>query len=118
MGVLFAVTLGGISMMKAGSSMVIFYALMAVGGIGYTFLNNLMAPFVSMNVDRSQIGAANGLKSFFTTLGTAVMGSVFGLILGLFENFATALAAAFVFGAVCCLIVTPLTLVLAKKKPE
>lgn len=117
MGVLFAITLGGIALMKAGTTIVILYALMAIGGIAYTILNNLITPFMSMSIDITEMGAANGMKSFFTTLGVTLMGSVFGMVLGMFADFGKALSAIFLIGAVCCLLVTPLVLAMAKN-PE
>lgn len=108
MGVLFLVTLGGIAIMKPGSSLILLYVLMAIGGVGYTLLNNFTTPYMTMGIDRSEMGAANGMKSFFTTLGTTIMGSVFGMMLGMFANFVTALSAVFLFGAICCVLVTPL----------
>lgn len=116
MGVLFAITLGGIAMMKAGSTIVILYALMAIGGVAYTILNNLITPFMSMGIDITEMGAANGMKSFFTTLGVTLMGSVFGMVLGMFADFGQALSAIFFIGAACCLLVTPLVLIMAKDK--
>lgn len=114
LGITGAVTLIGISMMKPGSSIIILYALMAIGGIAYTILNNLITPFMTMNIDRSEMGAATGCKTFATTLGTAVMGSVFGLILGMYADFTVAISRVFLVGGVICLIVTPLVLMMVK----
>lgn len=55
MGISLAITLIGISMIKVGSSIVILYVLMAVGGIGYTFLNNCVAPFMTMNISPAEM---------------------------------------------------------------
>ena len=114
LGVTGAITLGGISLMKAGSSIIILYALMAIGGIAYTILNNLLTPFMTMNIDRSEMGAATGCKTFASTLGTAVMGSVFGLVLGMYADFTVAISRVFLVGALCCLIVAPLVLLMVK----
>lgn len=118
MGIALAVTLIGISMIKVGSSIVILYALMAVGGIGYTFLNNCIAPFISMHIAPSEMGAANGCKGFFTTLGVTIMGSVFGMMLGMFQDFTVAISRVFLVGGICCLIVTPLILIFVKNEPR
>ena len=101
-------------MMKPGSSIVILYALMAIGGIAYTILNNLITPFMTMNIDRSEMGAATGCKTFATTLGTAVMGSVFGLFLGMYADFTVAISRVFLAGGIICLVVTPLVLMMVK----
>ena len=74
--------------------------------------------YMTMGIDRSEMGAANGMKSFFTTLGTTIMGSVFGMMLGMFANFATALSAIFIFGAVCCVLVTPLFILGGKEAKQ
>lgn len=114
LGILSAITLGGISVMKAGNSIIILYALMAIGGVAYTILNNLTTPFMTMNVPRTEMGAASGCKTFAVTLGTTVMGSMFGLMLGMFADFGKAISSVFMAGAICCLIVTPLVLIMVK----
>lgn len=114
LGITSAITLCGISFMRQGSSIIILYALMAVGGVAYTILNNFTTPYMTMSIDRTMMGAASGCKSFATTLGTTVMGSVFGLILGMYGDFIVAISRVFLFGGLISLVITPLVLIMAR----
>ena len=118
MGICLAVTLVGISLMTVDMGLIVLYVLMAIGGVGYALLNNCTTPFMSMSVSPAEMGAANGCKSFFTTLGVTVMGSVFGMMLGMFDSFPVAISRVFLFGGICCLLVTPVILIFTKKEPQ
>ena len=110
MGISGAVTLIGISMMGVGSSIVILYALMAFGGIGYTVYCNCISPFMSMEIPPEITGAANGCRQFFNLLGVTLTSSIFAMILGMFADFTVAITRAFLVGGILCLITTPIAL--------
>lgn len=116
MGISGAVTLIGISLMKAGNAIAILYVLMAVGGIGYTAFTTCVTPFTSMNVPMETLGAASACLKFFNLLGVTVTSSIFGLILGLHADFATAISRVFLVGGVLAVLVTFITLFGLKPK--
>lgn len=115
MGISGAITLIGISLMQAGNSMVILYALMAVGGIGYTAFTTCITPYVSMNVPPQTIGAASACLKFSNLLGVTLCSSIFGLILGVYgANFPLGISRVFLVGGILSAVVTVLALILLK----
>ena len=116
MGIIFAVVAIGISMIRPGSSMIILYILMAIGGIGYTFFSNCTSPFVTATISPEEKGAAMGCYSCVSNLGSAAIGSVFGMMLSMFSDFNTAITRVFLVGGIVCLLVTPVALIFIKKQ--